>query len=282
MTIHISKYKLFYSIIIIYHAATLDLSARPVCQHGPILKLFYAPFGFGNLKAPYSSRAIGSISSNEGDNNSLKSYSGNRVTLGYFYKSIQSEFSYFKASIKNQTIEEPNQYSRTIISGDSTFLDLKIGKRFSSSGDTSFSWLYIGGKMMSLNFDISGTEARGIGYLIGYYGFHSYRLRSDFEFAFNYDLFLGMYKITDLSSDIIIDKERDNSISAGFSVGIGIQYEPYNASCLLKFAPEVNQITYKGDYAGANVDLSASTRAAYIGLEFIYNPPNFKYNLRDN
>ena len=101
------------------------------------------------------------------------------------------------------------------------------------------------------------------------------------EDKFDYDFYLGQYRRTSLSSQIKIEQDKDNSITAGFRTGIGIQYEPYNISCLLKFTSDFDQISYEGTYLWKKVDLVASSGINNLGIEIIFVLPDFKYNLRE-
>lgn len=282
MRSNIRKFTIFIIIAILFIIYMHVMPAYSNSEYGLLAKVFYAPLGAGIIQAPYYATSLGTVTSQAENNKEVETYSGAKYTLGIFFEYMQCEFSYFKSSIENQIIEDSETDLAVQVNGDAVLFDIKVGKRFSFAGDTSYSLLYASGRRMDLLLNISSTNVRGYGYHIGYYGYKSLGFKSDIEFAFNYDLYIGRYKRVSYSSDINIEQEKDRSIIAGFSFGFGVQYEPYNITCLLKYSTELNQIVNKGVYFGESVELGVSTAASYIGIELIYILPSFKYNLRDD
>ncbi|MDY6969520.1 MAG: hypothetical protein SVR08_12820 [Spirochaetota bacterium] len=229
------------------------------------------------MSAPYRGERVGTISSKS---KGLNSFSGSQYTLGYFFDQWQTEFSYYRYNLKNQEIEEPDQDSITNVTGYSSFLELKIGYRLNHYGDTSFGWLYISGKRMSFHSDISDTNIKGTGYTVGYYRFYSIGYKSDIEFVFNYDAFLGVYKKCSFSSNADLEEDKKASLTLGASIGIGAQYEPYNITFLLKAAPVVDHVIYEGEFNGNDIDLNSGAKGVCFGFEIIFLLPNEKYNIR--
>ncbi len=274
----ISRNIFIISIIAILLIITPVLPLKSSTQHGFIAKIFYAPYGMGDLLAPYYNESISSVSPATKEGKFFSVFSGYKLTPGYFYGPWHCELSYFKSSMKNQVLEFIDGQKHSVTS-DLKFIEFKFGRRFQNPGDTSYNWLYISGKKMDANISISNTSISGTGYTVGYYGFHSIGSKKDFEFVFDYDLYLGRYAKTEYSSDIGINGKRIASITTGLNLGAGVQYEPYNISALLKINTDLNYISHEGTFSGSSVDLDTSIIANYIGLELIYVLPNFKYNV---
>ncbi len=273
----ISKNIFIISNIFVLLTITTVLPLKSATQHGLLAKIFYAPYGMGDLLAPYYDENTSSVSPATKEGEFFSVFSGYKLTPGYFYGPWHCELSYFKTSMKNQVLEFTDGQKISVTS-DFKFIELKLGRRFQNPGDTSYSWLYISGKKMDASISIKNTSISGTGYLAGYYGFHSIGLKKDFEFVFDYDLYLGKYTKTEYSSDIGINGKRIASITTGLNLGAGVQYEPYNISVLLKINTEVNYISHAGTLSGSSMDLDTSTIANHIGIELIYVLPNFKYN----
>ncbi len=256
-------------------------------QHGPIFRLFYAPYGTGTLAVPYSYTAGSTTryerrdSSNENDKKAHKTANGYRVSTGYYYDFLQCEAAFLDSNIKRQAIRERTGgvETETPLSGTVRYGEFRGGLRFSNPGDTSYHWLYAGVKRVVYRSDYNDTRATGLGYLLGYNGFLSWAQSSPIEFVFTYDIFFANYLKYDISSSVpdMPQWDKETRYNLGFSVGMGLQYEPYNISCVLKIMPEAHYFTK----TGGTGEIRVGAFETLMGIEIIYMIPNYKYNLRD-
>ncbi|MCP4132852.1 MAG: hypothetical protein GY754_17940 [bacterium] len=235
------------------------------------------------MKAPYIDSSgptdtVGTISSSTTAGNTIFAFSGYKVTLGYYYGYLQGEISYAGLFIKNQEIEDTSSSSTVAATGDSGFLDLKLGMRFSNPGDATYNFIYLGGRRMAFETDFNNTSAVCYGYFAGYHGFFSFYLDSDFEFVLSGEFYIGVYKMSDFSSDVNIGQDVNDSLILGGSIGVGVLYEPFNIAALIKAAPEFDNIGYERAYGGTEVNISAYTGGVYLGFELVYTLPSYKYN----
>lgn len=250
-------------------------------QYGPFAKVFYTPFGTSFTKLPYTEDQIGSIAGRPDSAKTTQTVSGYSIAGGYFYNYLQGSIFYKSNNIKNQLISEPSQSGKTRISADIDYYGCKFGYRYSNPGDTSFQWLYFGLKSINLTSKLAGTELTGFGYIIGINSFNSFGLKQDYEFVINFDLNFGLYKNAELSLDISSDNTKKNTFTSNFSIGVGIQFEPSNLTVLLKMENDYEYLKFKGNYNDSEYGYSIYTLATYVGVECIYQVPNYKYNKKD-
>ena len=249
-------------------------------QHGGIVKIFYAPFGYGSVIVPYKEAISGKIDtkmaqSGEGDY-LLSNLTCYKITAGYFYGYFQGEFSYFASFFRDMDLMTTADEVFKTIKGEYSFFDLKAGIRINEPGDSSYNWFYLGFKRMVFESGFNTTEVIGYGILMGFSGFHSYGVKSDFEFILTYDFSFGAFQQLTISSDIHLKSQDEFTLIPGVSLGLGVQYEPYNLSFLLKMSPEF--------LYSIKVDNSSSVGVGmlgfFIGFEVIAHIPSYKFNKR--
>ncbi|MCP4133926.1 MAG: hypothetical protein GY754_23350 [bacterium] len=274
-----NKYIAVCSLFLILFPVFKAIPAAGNPQHGPIARLYYAPWGVGRYSAPYGTAATAHTATIEG-NSLLETATEFKVSLGYFYDFLQAEAGYTTASVANQTIAGDNNANNTISEkGSLNYFDIKAGWRFNDPGDSSYNWLYAGCKFLKFSTDTNNTEADATGFFAGLYGFHSWGMDWDLEFVLTYDLFAGIYTkgSSEISSTVTITDDLKTSFNPGLSFGIGLQYEPYNISGILKTAAEWNYLRHisESNYIGAGL------LTITVGFEIVFMLPNYKYNLDD-
>ena len=253
-------------------------------RHGPLIKTFYAPWGFGGVDVPYRN-PNGDIetrgSGTNEDTRPLKAARGGRISIGYFYDCFQAEAGYFRTDLRHQEIEEWQNGTKTLIpvKGELYYFDFRAGIRMNDPGDTSYSWLYLGAKRMVMDIDYNNTRAEGTGFLAGLYGFFSWGLNYSVEFVFNFDIYVGVYSFNKIRSDVEVTPERKIPFTVGGSLGAGFQYEPQNITLLVKLMPEFNHIEYRDKTAQRTNRITAGVSEVLFGFEIIYEIPNYRHNM---
>ncbi len=235
--------------------------AEQKVQQGPLVSVFYAPIGSGNLFVPDNNDSYTTVG------NPLKGFNNSNAfqfTAGYFYSFWQSSFTYQSTSIKNQL------HGNDEISGDVSSFIFKTGYKFNTPGSVSYQWLYLLGHYAEIIVGDNNSEASGWGYGIGFYSQHSFSIGKGFEFLFDYDLNLGVYRWVDFTSNFNVTKQTRKSIAVQAALGAGIHYEPYNISFLLKTCTFAKYMGFDEQKIGAY--------GVTFGFEISYFLPNFKYN----
>lgn len=253
-------------------------------DYGPIFKLSYAPSGYGSMERPHTDGRDGTEKFLPAKGSKSSSAAQSNISIGYYYGFLQGDIEYTETKISKQlsgSIPTTGQESDHVTNYS---CKARLGKRFSNPGDTSYNWIYIGFKRMSLSSSGMNMDIAAYGYFFGYRGFFSFDLGYDLEFAFTSDIYLGSYRIVDFSSDVAYkDVGRRYSVSAGGSLGLGAQYEPYNITLLLKTAGDFDRIGFNAKYNDTARSFRCSSLSITIGFEVIYSIPNIHYNkLPDN
>jgi hypothetical protein len=244
-------------------------------DRGPMFALSYAPYGVGGLSL------TGNNSGAKGDSTSPESGSGfssvSRMSFnaGYYYEWMQADIAYTKNRITDQVSDYPT--NGDLLSGTAEMLTLRFGKRFSMPGDTSYSWLFAG--VRRYGFDAPrGLSMTAYGYLFGYSGFYSFGLAHDFEFVIALDASIGSYRFEHISTDINYDSiTKQYSILADGGVGVGVQYEPYRLSFLVRVFADYNNVSYKAGSSSRTKQFSAGEYSAGLGFEIRYVIPGERY-----
>jgi len=259
---------------------TTQALGAPV-MHGPLLRAFYAPLGSGLVLHPHQAGSIGTITAKPVNEKFAEVYSSYKFTAGYFFRSLQTELSYEKISAKNLKSSASNPATSYDINGKADFIELKLGKRFTIPGDPSYSFLYLSGKRMTIDLNHQDTKLECYGYLAGYHGFYSFDLGGDFELVLDLGLYAGIYSWSDLHTNIDLENNKNYSLSAGGSFGIGSLYEPFNTCFLIKACPEFDLLGYKSTYNGKSVNFNTGIFRVKVGFEIVYSIPSHSYNLKD-
>ncbi|HNX58800.1 MAG TPA: hypothetical protein PKK43_06860 [Spirochaetota bacterium] len=253
----------------------LTLVPLRALDRGPIAAFSCSPFGSGYLSVP-------GPDGNRGD--SAKPKSDSRLTSatrlylsgGYYYDYLQADLSYTRTWVDRQISDFGS--GTDLKSGADSSLMLRGGYRFSIPGDTSYSWFYLGLKRYDFS-SIRGTDVTAYGWLVGYSGFYSIGLSSDYEFVIALDLYAGTYRLDRFLSDNGYAHTRKRySVIAGGGLGAGVQCEPYNVTLLLKLSADINRIAYDAQYQGHMRKFSTGMASACLGLEVRYAVPSERYN----
>jgi hypothetical protein len=249
-------------------------------DNGPFASLSYASQGAGFMFLPRRSGGSGTDTTKPYDGNEFDSASRLHAGLGYYYDFLQADLSYTKTRITSQSSDflQPDDLQ----SGEASAYCLRFGKRFSTPGDTSYSWLYLGLKQYNFQSSAGSLDVTGYGYVAGYSGFYSFGLKYDMEFVFTLDAYFGSYRFEKFSSSIDMqDVTKKYSFTGGAGIGTGLQYEPWNIAILLKISSEIDYLVYDAASAGSKRSFAAGGYAHCIGFEVMYVLPSEKYNERN-
>jgi len=261
------------------------ISASPV--HGPVIKAFYAPYGAGSYFVPHDKAINGgqdgltSGSAVIDEDDSLKTLRGYSLSGGYFYDWIQGDISYTSVKSDNLCVAKSSTPGYEFEAEASLRnIDAKIGYRFSTPGDTSYKWLYLGIRHTQLDISYNNTEVDSTGILGGFYGFSSFGLSGPFEFVLTYDIYAGTYRYDNnhLNTDVDININRKVSVDFGLSAGMGVQYEPWDIAVVLKVSPFITWNKYKSEDNGNDRETGAALSGTMIGFEIIFSIPDYKHN----
>jgi hypothetical protein len=190
------------------------------------------------------------------------------------------DFSYEFTIIRNQVFNN-STLGDDIPEAERTVFLLRGGKRFSDPGDSTYHLFYFGLKRTNSNSDYENIKFTAFGYIVGYEGFYSFGRVYPVEFITKFNSFTGTYRKDSFSSNIQFNNiEKKNSLTAGVELGIGFQYEPYDLAILFNLSSDYDQVAYRGEHSGSNINFTYRILASYFGFEIIIRIPNFKFNKR--
>lgn len=274
MTIMIKK-QLFPALIIWFFI----LQPLFAADRGPIFTLSYAPAGYGTMDRPYKDGGNGTEKFYPVDGSTFTSALQFNTSIGYYYGFLQGDAGYSYSKVSSQRSNNDRTAVQDLQSAENSSFRIRFGKRWSSPGDTTYNWIYLGLKRMELGSSETEMDVAAYGYLIGYRGFWSMGLNYDIEFVFTADIYLGSYRITDYSSNLSYSEtSRRYSISTGGALGIGLQYEPYNITLLLKGICDYDSIGFSATYNNSARNFRCSSLNITMGFEIIYSIPGIHYN----
>jgi hypothetical protein len=252
-------------------------------DYGPIFTLSYLPSGYGTMERPHTDGSNGTEKFLPRKGSKFSSATQSNISIGYYYGFLQGDIGYTDTGISHQLSGGIPGIGQESDSMTNYSCKARFGKRFSNPGDTSYNWIYIGCKRMSLSSSGINMDIAAYGYFFGYMGFFSFDLGYDIEFVFTSDIYLGSYRVADFSSDVAYkDASKRYSISAGGSLGLGAQYEPYNITLLLKAAGDFDRFRFNATYNDSSRSFICSSLSITIGFEVIYSIPNIHYNKLPN
>ena len=270
---------IFFTVILMYFLKAFDYSYASV-QHGPLFSFAFYPVGDGIMNLPYAGTVAGTAVTMPEQGSALKSAKKYNTSAGYFYDIFQADFSYEFTIIRNQVFNNSG-LGNDIPETEKTAYLLRLGKRFSDPGDSTYHLVYFGIKRIKSVSEYEDMEITALGYLVGYEGFYSFGIKYPLEFVSKFNTFIGTYRKEKFSSDIQFENtKKKNSITAGAELGIGFQYEPYDIAILFKFSYDFDQLAYRGELSGSDINFAYRMQAACFGFEIVYRMPNFKYNKR--
>jgi hypothetical protein len=261
-------------------AFLLSTGAVFAVDRGLFASLSYAPQGAGYMFLARRNGANGTDSTKPYSGYEYDSATRMNVGLGYYYDFLQADLSYTKTDISSQSSDflAPDDLQ----SGEASAYSLRFGKRFSTPGDTSYTWLYLGLKQYNFQSSAGSLDVTGYGYFVGYSGFYSFGLKYDMEFVLKGDAYFGSYRFEKFSSNIGFDNvSKRYSFTGGAGIGAGVQYEPYNITFLIKLSSEMDYLVYDALYAGSKKKFAVGGHAHCIGIELMYVLPSDKYNERN-
>lgn len=257
-------------------------------NHGPMIKAFYAPYGAGSYRVPYDRTINGGYNedlvseSEDTKDNQLKTLRGYSFSCGYFYDWFQSDITYTAIETKDQYVKEVSTVNSIHYDDASMWnADVKAGYRFDKPGDSSYQWLYLGIRRSHFDISFNDTEANATGFMAGFYGFHSIGLDWPVELVLVYDIHGVYYRssFNNLKTDVSPDMTRKRGIDLGLSAGIGMQYEPWDVSVILKVSPFISDKNYKTGSGESQRDTSVTMSGTLIGIEVIFSIPENKNNI---
>lgn len=220
----------------------------------------------------------GSVETVTEDGKELTSFSKFSVYGGYVYDRFYGQVAYSKSSISNQ-IPDYEDYRGSSVVSDYGVFELRAGMRFSDPGDSSYNAFFLGYRSAHYSTDYLGLDVTGSGLVSGVAGFYSLGCAWDVEFVFSGELYVANYYLTDIEADFDTSKAKKKATAAlGASVGVGVQYEPYNITCMLKGAFDYDQITHESRVSGAGVTRDMKMGAFSYGFEVSYRYYNYKHN----
>lgn len=273
---------LFLAAITVYamaHQTRLSADSSYTPDHGPYFSLAYFPKGYGSVLIPRDNGANGTDQAKPDPKNITSSAARFSCRAGYYYGIFQGDLSYDTTSYTDQMSQYAAANSGEKFKGNKSSYKLRAGKRFSNPGDTSFQFLYLGFKRTDIHADASDVSLTAYGFFAGVSAFESYGLSSDLEFVITGDLYFGNYQWYHFSSGVDFrDISKRYSVSAGGSLGIGVQYEPYNFSVLVKVSSDADIFSLNGTHGGSGRKFTCGSHGHTIGLEMIYCIPSIRYN----
>jgi hypothetical protein len=258
----------------------LCISPLSAEDRGPMISFSYCPSGMGGLFLSGPNGNYGGDSTKPDAGSQYSSASRLYISTGYYYNFLQADISYLRLAVNNQK----SDYHTTegLLDGSDSSVTVRAGKRFSVPGDTSYTWLYLGLKRYGFNSSLRDVNLTAYGYLAGYSGFYSLGLSYNMEFVITLDAYLGTYRFEKISAGSDYqDITKRFSVSFGGGVGVGVQYEPYNMTLLLKVSYDYNRVAYNARYAGGSRRFSAGAQGYCFGLEARYVLPSVEYNKRE-
>jgi hypothetical protein len=266
---------LFVVLMIVRYISPLSAEDR-----GPMFAFSYCPSGAGGLFLSGPSGSYGGDSTKPDTGSPYSSAKRLYVSTGYYYNFLQADISYLHLRVNNQ--KSDYRTTEGLLDGSDSSVTVRAGKRFSVPGDTSYTWLYLGLKRYGYNSSLRDVNLTAYGYLAGYSGFYSFGLSHDMEFVITLDAYLGTYRFEKISTGSDYqDITKRFSVSFGGGVGVGVQYEPYNMSLLLKVSYDYNRVAYNARYAGGSRRFSAGAQGYCFGIEARYVMPSVEYNERE-
>lgn len=244
---------------------------------GPFFSFSYSPLGAGFLYVPGPGSRGGTDSTKPENGSFMTSASRLEADAGYFYRYLQADIGFVKSSAVSQKSEYAS--NKDLLDGDSSSYRIRFGRRFSTPGDTSYTWLYAGLKRYRFESSYQNVDLVSYGYIAGYSGFYSFGLAYDAEFVIKLDAFAGSYRYDWFTSSTPLRKvSRRYSISGGGGAGAGIQYEPYNISVLLKLSSDYDMFAFNSSSSGKTRKFQAGSHVHCIGFEIMYVLPDETYN----
>ena len=94
------------------------------------------------------------------------------------------------------------------------------------------------------------------------------------QFILTYDINAGLYFYTHIDSDRTIGSDRDVNFNINASIGVGVQYEPFDLTLIFKVMPDINYIKHKQGSSTSGVGIIGCV----MGFEIIYVLYNYKHN----
>ena len=186
---------------------------------------------------------------------------------------------YTSTSYSKQQSLDPETNSGDSFTARSQSYKLRLGRRFSSPGDTSYFLTYFGVRSLYFHSPVANLSISAQGFYAGAYGFYSHGLYHNMEFVLTGEFYAGNYILYHFSSGLdYTSVNKKYSVSAGGSLGIGIQYEPNNITMLLKLASDTDFLVMTARHDTSGRGFIAGTHCDTVGVELIYAIPSEQYN----
>jgi hypothetical protein len=266
--------------IVFVLAALLITLSNPgsAADYGTIFSLAYNPCGYAALNAPMGS-GTGTDNAEPQMKNVVESSDAIVISAAGYYNSFQcsAEYSY----ISGERLLSP--YTSTSLqdqfTGRADSEKVRCGLRFSRPGDTSYEFIYAGAQRLGFSTALQDSSCTSYGPLVGASFFNSVGVFSATEFVTVADIYLGTYPLYNIASvRSFTGYQKIYSVSAGGTIGAGIQYEPYNISFLIQVRTSFDYISCHGNENGMMNTFRIGMESSTVGLAIIYAIPAVSYN----
>ncbi|MDA3901351.1 MAG: hypothetical protein PF637_12640 [Spirochaetes bacterium] len=257
---------------------TVSLAAE--IERGVFAMGTYSPVGFSIMgRVPYNYEPKGSADTKPDPDAKISSLSDYSLGAGYFRGPLMADFQFYSTSVEDQKIDFEEYFRNESIEYTLRTFDIRSGLRLSDYGNPSFTYIHLGYRYLSYSSDYLKTELSGHGFTVGLTKFHTFFPRFDFEPALYFNAYLGNYRITGFESDMSSgDYEREKSVTAGGTLGIGVHFEPYNLAVLAIVRGAIDQISHNVRIDDGWVDCGVRHTGFYAGIAVMYQRYNFKHN----